>query len=145
MKSELESVAKPALQKSLERLTDNWKTKVKWVVTVEIQPNKIQILGYTENEKFAYVEEGTDSHTIVPKKASWLRFRTNYVAKTLPKPGRLNPSGGVSTGPEVYAKAVNHPGSEGRHLTKEVAKDFEPDFRRFVENIFRQIARAVEE
>jgi len=74
-----------------------------------------------------------------------LRFRTGYVAKTLARPARTVSGGGKTTGPEVRAKLVHHPGSEAREFSKTIAKDIEPDFKRVIENTFRRVSKQVEE
>ena len=68
-------------------------------------------------------------------------------AKTASNPGRAaGGSGSVSGGTQVFAKkvdAINHPGSEARLFSEEIAKEILPIFRRSLETSMIKIAREV--
>jgi hypothetical protein len=63
---------------------------------------------------------GARPHVIRPRGPWPLRFRTGYIAKT--RPGSLWPQarGGTTTGPEVRAMEVHHPGFQPRRFTETI-------------------------
>ena len=55
-------------------------------------------------------------------------------------------SGGGTYGDNWASKvSVQHPGSEARNFSAEIAEDIEPGFKREIENAFRRAARRVQE
>lgn len=71
-------------------------------------------------KKYTYVHEGTDPHIIRPVQAQKLRFRGTYTAKTTP--GVIRSHAGGSSGSEIFADEVAHPGSKGRPFTDLIQK-----------------------
>lgn len=137
---------KPPLLKSHERIVANWKNKPDFQAKKVIRPDSIGVYVFPTGENkmiWIYVDQGTRPHVILPKRAPRLRFKTGYIPKTLARPARTVAGGGRATGDVVFAKRVNHPGSEGREFTKQIAKDIEPDFKNEIENAFRRTARLV--
>lgn len=86
----------------LRRGTDSWKTQPGWS-TARRGYDRIVT---TENEIYAYQDDGTRPHEIRPRRARMLRW---YGA-----------GGGA-----VFARKVNHPGTAAQHLTKQAAARFE--------------------
>jgi hypothetical protein len=150
----LDQRVKPALVKSHEKVVEDWTTKVTFQARKVLKPDSITIYVYPTgpNKKiWYYVDLGTDPHPITPKKPGGLLVfgwggKGSYVPKTMAKPARTVSGGGYVKNPKVtYAKRVDHPGSEGRNFTGQIAEDIKPDFRREVENAFRRTARRCEE
>jgi len=67
-------------------------------------------------QKWIWVSQGTKPHTIKPKNSPVLIFSTGYQPKT--KPGNFFAGPGLSEGPTVVARSVNHPGTEPRNFEK---------------------------
>ena len=151
-RTELEKVldqqVKPTLTKSLKKVTEDWEHDVEFQGRKYIKPDSISVTAFPVGPNaniFKYVDKGTSPHVIVPKNVPRLVFQTGYQPKTLARPARTVSGRGVATGPTVYAKKVQHPGSEGRDFTGTIAEDIKPDFKRTIENTFRQISRMMEE
>lgn len=136
---------KPALVKSHELVVANWKSDVKFRSRVTITPNAIKVFIFpagADKQIWTYVDKGTKPHVIKPKGPGYpLRFKTGYKPKTLPSPARTVFGGGGTTGPEVRAMVVNHPGTDARNFTKQIAKEMGPEIRAEIENAFRRVAR----
>lgn len=144
----LDNEVKPALIKSHNLVVANWEHKPKFQTRKDIKTDKISMTVFPvgPNTKiYIFVDQGTKPHIIEPKKAPRLVFQTGYKSKTLARPARTVSGGGVATGPTVYAKKVNHPGSEAREFSETIAGDIEPDFKRIIENTFRDVSRQLEE
>jgi len=76
----------------------------------------------TDDEVFQFVDEGTKPHIIEPKRpGGLLRFRTGYIAKTLPN--HLGSWGGGANGSVVIRRSVRHPGTKPRNFIKLVDKE----------------------
>jgi hypothetical protein len=144
----LDSSVKPALIKSHQVVVRDWEHKPKFQTRKDIRPDKITMTVFPtgDNAKiYTFVDQGTKPHVIEAKKAPRLAFQTGYKAKTLARPARTVSGGGKASGPVVFAKKVNHPGSEAREFSKTIAEDIKPDFKRIIENTFRQVSKQLEE
>lgn len=148
----LDNVGK-ALVKSHERIVRDWKTEIKFKSRRIVTPRKISVVVFPtgENAKiWIFVDKGTDEHEIKPKKpGGTLVFRWggkgSYTPKTMAKPARTVAGGGTVRGPIVYRKKVDHPGSEGRDFSGQIAKTGQRMYRNEIENAFRRAARRVQE
>jgi len=149
----MDNKVKPALVKSHELVVRSWKHKPGFQSRKFIRPDSISINVFPTGKNkdiYKFVDQGTKPHTITAKSAPNLKFpwggKGSYVPKTKAKPARTVSSGGYVKNPKtIYVKKVNHPGTEAREFSKTIAKDIVPDFRRIIENTFRQVARMVEE
>lgn len=144
----LDTKVKPALVKSHEIIVTNWENKPGFQARKSITSNEISVNIFPTgpNKKiWVFVDEGTKPHLIVPKRVPLLSFKTGYQPKTLASPARTVSGGGKATGPRVYAKKVQHPGSAPRNFTKQIAKDIKPGFQKEIESAFRRVSRRVEE
>jgi len=143
----MDKKVKPALIKSFENVVANWKSDVGFAARTYVRRDSITVYVFpTGKDKmiWIYVDQGTKPHPIFPKKPGGvLAFQGGtYVPKTLAKPARTVYGGGTVKNPKpVFAKSVQHPGSEARGFTKQIAKDIQPEFKREVENAFRRAAR----
>jgi hypothetical protein len=144
----LDKDVKPALIKSHNLVVANWKHKPKFQTRKDIRPNKITMSVFPVGDNaeiYTFVDQGTRPHVIKAKNAPRLVFQTGYKPKTLARPARTVSGGGVATGPTVFAKQVQHPGSEAREFSETIAEDIKPDFKRTIENTFKQVSKQLEE
>ena len=144
----LDNEVKPALIKSHEIVVANWKNKPNFQTRKYIRPDKISMTVFPTGDNadiYTYVDQGTKPHPIRPVRAKMLRFRTGYQPKTLARPARTVAGGGTTTGPEVRAMLVKHPGSKAREFSRTIAEDIRPDFEKIIEQTFRRVSRQVEE
>ena len=133
----------PALLKTHEDVVSDWKHRPEFRQRVSLTAKRLAVFIFPAGEHkdiWIYVDQGTKPHVIVPKNARMLRFRTGYKAKTAPGAG-IRGGGGGATGPVVWAKKVNHPGSKARKFSEQIAKDIQPEAARDIENAFRRGAR----
>ena len=100
----------------------------------------------TSDEIYGYVNDGTPPHPIpkVPKISGSLAFqwggKGSYKAKTAPRV--IGSTGGGPTGPMVFPKQVQHPGTKARNFDDEIQKKWTPKFKRHMEKAMRDAARA---
>lgn len=149
MNKALDGLAKEVIKPKFEDVVSDWNTEVTFrntkkagykVLRIEVRPHKNKRI-------FEYVDRGTRPHKIKPKrrrpksktKAS-LAFKTNYSARTAPI-AQAHVGSGQASGPWVFAKEVNHPGTKARKFSKTIHEEVKPEFRRRTENVFRQLAR----
>jgi hypothetical protein len=150
VEAELDDVIKPALISLLEQRVANWKTQVDFEGRKVINQDSISVYVYptTGKDIFGFVSKGTKDHDIPsqPKgPRQFLQFPyqgpgQSHIPKTTPGGGYGGP--GVKIGPVTRFKQVHHPGIRPRNIEKHVKDEYQPEFRRLVENAFRRGIRA---
>lgn len=75
---------------------------------------------FTTSKIYYFVEKGTYPHPIVARRASLLKFRTGYRAKTRVRTIGSFPGG--KFGPFTYRRWVMHPGFRGRAFSGTIAR-----------------------
>lgn len=152
----LDRQVKPTLLKSHKIIVADWEHKPDFGTKKYITAEQIAVSIFPtgENAKiWTFVDQGTKAHPI-PKSpmppGKFLVFPWggpgSYVSKTLARPARTVKGGGYVKNPTLqFRKQVNHPGTQAREFTPEIAEDIKPDFQKTIENTFRAIARQVEE
>lgn len=128
---ELRSIAEN-IRGDYEATTAGWRTSVTFVVreAAAVRGGASIIIG-TDSDVYRYVDEGTRPHSIKPKRAKILRFQTGYRPKTRPRV--LRSASGGATGPAVFAKQVQHPGTRARGFTETIADKWQPRMARRVQ------------
>lgn len=150
---------KPALTKSLDKVVADWKHKPAFQGRLVMKDDSITVYVYPIGENkdiFKFVDQGTEPHIIRAKNAPRLAFQMHapdgknpvaggYVPKTLAKPARTVSGGGYVKKPTALVRPmeVDHPGSEGRGFTKQIATDIEPYFKAEIDAAFKRAARRI--
>lgn len=111
----LDDVAKRA-KKEYQKTTETWDGHPDFVTTKD--GDFTRIVG-TESEVYGYVDHGTRPHPIRARAAPNLAFQVGFTPKT--SPNVVGSAGGGSYGNFVYAKEVQHPGTEPRNFSKNIA------------------------
>ena len=144
----LDKDVKPTLIKSHQLVVKSWQHQPTFQTRKDIRPDKITMTVFPvgpNSDIYTFVDQGTKPHVIEAKNAPRLVFQTGYSPKTLARPARTVSGGGKATGPVVFAKKVQHPGSEAREFSETIAEDIKPDFKRIIENTFKQVSKQLEE
>jgi hypothetical protein len=109
-----------------ETTTMTWKHKPQFKVT---EVSAAEWIVSTDDKIWAMLDAGTKPHPITPKRAKRLRFqwggKGSYKAKS--RPGYLGSNKGKISGPIVYRKRVNHPGTEPRKWTATAEKKWQTE------------------
>lgn len=92
-----------------ERITESWTHQPPF--TVEVGPDAIRI--FTDDEIFAWVNDGTAPHVITAVNARNLAFAQNKIPKTIP--GVIGSGPGAASG-LVFRKSVFNPGAKARRF-----------------------------
>lgn len=108
------------VKRDLEAITKTWKHKVKFNVRKTKRGGRLGITITTDDKIFHYVNKGTEPHVITPVKSDRLAFKSGYNAKT--RPGWIGSQQGGPYGSTVFAKQVNHPGTEARKFDVAIAR-----------------------
>jgi hypothetical protein len=128
-----------------EKVVSNWEHKPKFIGSTYIDSDKISLYvePVGENAKYwIWTSRGTKPHqisagTVIKKKrSSLLAFRKNYNPKTRPGPTYGGP--GKGSGPIVFARVVNHPGTRPRKFEEWIGKNIKGEFRSDIEAAFRR-------
>jgi len=94
-------------------------------------------------EVFYYVNFGTKPHMIRPRRyRGWLRFRSDYVAKT--RPGSLISRSGGARGRVVFAKYARHPGMEPRRFDLALAKQLKGRYPQLIHSSLEEMCRRLD-
>jgi hypothetical protein len=128
------------IQRDFESTVSSWSTSVSFATRLTVgQTITLQVTPSGSGaEIWGYVNSGTRPHVIRARGRS-LAFRTGYRAKT--RPGSIRSGGGGASGDYAYAPEVQHPGTEPRDFTGQIAEKWKPEFRRVGENAMRRVAR----
>jgi len=94
-----------------EKTVTTWTTKVKFTVRV----SREAVTVYANNAIWKFVDQGTKPHAIRPRRAKLLAFQAGYQAKT--RVGSIIARAGGTSGPRVFAREVQHPGTKARGFT----------------------------
>ena len=114
--------------KEYEKTVATWKKKPKFESIVDVSGGDAAVLTGTDSEIYGYVDEGTRPHIIRPVRASRLRFKSGYKAKTQPR--KIGSQAGGAFGDTVYAMQVRHPGSKAREFSPTIQKRRRKPFTR---------------
>jgi hypothetical protein len=120
------------IEKDYKKTTTKWKKKPKWEKLIQVGPDSVEILVGTDNKIYLYVDEGTKSHIILPRKRKVLRWLgKGYGGKGKPKKGDY-----------VFAAHVFHPGFKGYHHSVRIAKIWKRKFKKRMEAAMRRGVKA---
>ena len=114
--------------KEYEKTVATWKKKPKFESIVDVSGGEAAVLTGTDSEIYGYVDEGTRPHIIRPVRASRLRFKSGYKAKTQPR--KIGSQAGGAFGDTVYAMQVRHPGSKAREFSPTIQRRRRKPFTR---------------
>lgn len=148
LESALEAEVKPGLVKRFEIVVMNWDTAVQFSARKSITLNLIAVYIFPTAGKdvWGYVTGGTRAHSITARRGKTLAFMWggpgSYKPKTKP-PGKIGGPGTVMGGTMHFPVSVWHPGTEGREFEKTITEEFQPEFRRIMENAWRRAIRAI--
>ena len=103
--------------------TQTWKHKPEFAIT---SPATYERQIATDDQIYAWVNDGTRAHDIAPKGGGVLRFNTPFQSKTLPNQIQSR-SGSTGTTPAV-ARVVHHPGTKPRAFDKAIKAKWDTRF-----------------
>jgi len=109
--------------------TRTWSPSVAYFVEkdkVTLSSRYLKLTVWAEDERLAWVNDGTKRHWVGPKNASVLAFPTQYVAKS--SPGSLSAKGGFRGGPMGYSKGHYVSGIKPRKFNEGILKKYGPKF-----------------
>jgi hypothetical protein len=116
------------VDKDFDSTVQTWEHRVKFDREFKSSSKQIRFATMTADEIYQFVSGGTRPHRIVPKRAKVLRFPGTYSAKT--SPGTIPSGSGGSSGPDVFSKGVNHPGTKAREFDEQIRRKWERPFRK---------------
>jgi len=141
MQRGLDNVKKNII-KLYEETSETWEHKPKFYCVrrprrLTRNTLNVQMRFGTDDQVWNWLDQGTRPHAIYPKKVGGtLAFPSTYRAKTTPN--RLRSSGGGSSGPTIFAKGVQHPGTKARRWSKLIASRGQAIVKREMEQaVFR--------
>lgn len=120
------------IKRDFEKTTKTWKKKPKFVLVKGLKAGKVELLVYTNDEIYGYVDKGTKPHLIWAgaytgkSEKTALMFPGTFSAKTIP--GVIGSLSGFSGGDPVYTPYVEHPGTEPRGFEDAITKLWEKTY-----------------
>ena len=131
----LDGVAKRATAE-YKKTTETWDGHPDFVTTKD--GDFARIVG-TESEIYGYVDHGTRPHPIRARAAPNLAFQVGFTPKT--SPNVVGSAAGGSYGNFVYAKEVQHPGTEPRNFSKNIASLMQHRMVKEFDDMFQEAQR----
>lgn len=161
---DLESIARKEIERALdqkvkkhlirehEEVVESWKNQPGFAARKYLRRDHIKVAVYPtcpHKDIWEYVDQGTRPHTITGSPRLTFKWggKGSYVPKTRPYPRASVVKGGgyVRNATWRGPYSVQHPGTEARQFSKQIAGDYLQRFRREMENAFRRAARRVQE
>ena len=127
-----------AMKHDYETTTQTWNHKPVFETKISLPQGTPGVEVSTDDEIYGYVNYGTRPHVILPKSGGPLVFRSDYTPKTAPR--WIGSGAGGSSGDLVFAKAVNHPGTEARDFDKTLKEEWQPEFERAMQDAMDRAA-----
>lgn len=115
----LNGVAKD-IQLDFRVTTQTWEHKPSFPIS---SPSAYRRIVSTDDQIYAFVNDGTRAHIIRPKGGGVLVFRGPFRAKTVPNQ-IASTAGSVGTA-ETFTRGVNHPGTKARNFDKAIHDKWE--------------------
>jgi hypothetical protein len=115
VKNGLDAAAKAA-EVDFKVTVRTWRNKPSFVIS---SPDAATRVVGTNNMIYFFLTRGTKSYMIRARNRKILRFRGSYRAKTAP--GVIGSSSGGSSGAEIVARRVRHPGISARRFEEAIA------------------------
>lgn len=97
----------------------SWTHKPQFKKSFRTSANFLEAKVSTIDQIYAWVDDGTRAHAIVPRRASQLSFEAQFQPKT--NPNIIGSRRGSRSG-RRHATHVFHPGAKPRNFTKEIVK-----------------------
>jgi hypothetical protein len=130
--------AAPRLKELFRGTTYGWSEHPSFRQTLTRRAASLSMEVYTTDANYGLINAGSPPHPIPARQGGILRFRPGYRSAT--KAGSLISNRAYRSGPYVTAMSVAHPGFEPRRFDELVAKEYEPDFRRDVQEAINNAA-----
>lgn len=140
-KAEQEARMKAArrVRDQFKRTTRTWKRQPEFVVRTQPMPRGyIRIVAGTDDKIWGYIDKGTPTRYIVPRRARFLRFRVPYGAKTTP--GLLTSKAGFVGNQWVSKRRVKHR-IKARGFSKIIARQERDRLKREIDAAFQNVTR----
>lgn len=124
------------LKKDFEATTATWEHEVEFKEHTHLaEKDPVMSAGVdTTDEIYAYVNDGTKPHLILPgaltgkSNKTVLAFPSVFKPKT--KPRVIGSGPGKSGGKTIFSRGVWHPGTEARQFTEAIKRKWEPWFKK---------------
>lgn len=131
------------IRETFEDTTRTWQHQPKWhppTTVPKVGMNVITVETTTEDKRYLWVSEGTESHAIFPKNAKALAFPGNFIPKTFP--GIISSGVGYKGPVDQFRNWVAHPGVEARKFDKEISDRMRIIFKNSLTNTMKLVAKA---
>jgi hypothetical protein len=143
LRGDMQRIVKPHFEKEFDKRVANWDHKPefgsKGVFTGEAII--VYVFPAGSNKKYwVWNVEGTRPHKIRAKRAPSLAFNLGYQPKTSARPYYYG-GPGTASGPLVFAKEVNHPGTEPRPHVEVIKQQNKSWYSKTMENAWRRAIR----
>lgn len=133
------------IKKDFQKTTATWKKKPKFVLIKGLKKGLVELLVYTDDPIYYYVDKGTKPHLIWAgiytgkSEATTLKFPGTFSAKTIP--GVIGSLEGFSGGNPVYTPYVEHPGTKPRGFEKAITELWDKTYALRMDNAMERAAK----
>jgi len=134
------------IRRDFQKTTEHWEHDVPFDLVISLTLPGPFVIVETDDEIYNYVVKGTPPHEIWAgaytgkSDKTVLAFSSQFVPKT--QPGIIGSNPGFVGERDTFVPMVNHPGTEARNFDKIIQRDWEPKFKRMMEQAMRDAAHA---
>src|SRR3990167_7635756 len=126
------------VMKEFRKTVSTWEEEVEFVVVKAFpRSGTIEVMVYTDNQKYKWVDKGTPPHDIW---AGWYTNKSNaknlsFFVPNIPKtiPNKIESGIGSVGDTHIVTPYVQHPGIKPRNFDKIIAKKMQPIFREMMQ------------
>ena len=131
--------AAPRLKELFRGTTFGWSEHPSFRQKLTRRAASLSMEVYTTDANYGLINAGSPPHRIPKTGSTYMRFRPGYRSAT--KAGSLISNRAYRSGPYYTAFVItNHPGFEPRKFNELVGKEYEPDFRKDVQEAINNAA-----
>lgn len=129
----------PEIQEDFEKTTATWEHEPKFHIKLTDFSDGLSLEVYTQDQIYAWVNDGTRPYRIYPKNAWMLVFPGTFRPKTTPRVIGSGP--GYSGGDLQFRPYVYHPGIESRDFDLEIEDIWKPKMKPRLEKAMKLAAK----
>lgn len=138
--SNLKNRTAPTLKKLFGQTTYGWSNHPSFRQTLTRRASSLSMAVYTEDSIYGLVNAGSPKHRIPKTGTILMSYKPGYRSAT--RPGTLMSRRAYRSGKQRAAMVINHPGFKPRKFDELVAKEYDPIFRKDVQDAINRVARS---
>jgi len=124
------------IKSDFHSVTRTWNHQPRFETEIHFSGTEPSLNVTTNDKVFGFLDAGTRSHWVKPKRAGVLAFRSKYRSKTRPR--IIGSTAGGGSGAMAFSKGHRVSGIQKREFTKTIKSIRKPGFERAMQTALRE-------